>query len=277
MYTDGNLATVDPTELFALPDVDISSEFSREDLDSDMDGLALRFPRVKIPTGGALYFEMPTDDPENPEPAKSLTGVILFHHANNSYWAGGPDDEDKTPLCSSVDGKLGIGDPGGLCASCSLNQFGSGKDGKGKGCKNMRDLYILQSGQLLPLVLSLSPTSLRPFSEFMNAAFLTRHRASYGSVVQIGLKKKNNGKDDYSVATFHRLYDFAGEQLAQIKAYTSSFREQIHTVLEERVAMNEERSGDGCEHEDFQVKHSAPGGAFVVGQGISGERDALPD
>ena len=65
----------------------------------------------------------------------------------------------------------------------------------------MRTLYLLRSGDFMPLQLTLSPTSLKPFNVFCNQAFLMRRRASFGSVVQIGLKKMNNGRDDYSVAT----------------------------------------------------------------------------
>ena len=69
----------------------------------------------------------------------------------------------------------------------------------------MRVLYLLRSGEFMPLQVTLPPTSLKPFREFMNQSFMLRRRATYGSVVQIGLKKMNNGKDDYSVATFRRL------------------------------------------------------------------------
>ena len=52
----------------------------------------------------------------------------------------------------------------------------------------------------MPIQLSLSPTSIRPYTDFVNASFVSRRRGVCGSVVQIGLKKKSNGKDDYSVA-----------------------------------------------------------------------------
>jgi hypothetical protein len=53
--------------------------------------------------------------------------------------------------------------------------------------------------------------------------------------VQIGLKKMNNGKDDYSVATFKWVQDLSGEQLAQMKSYASSFKEQIRELNARRV------------------------------------------
>lgn len=73
MSNQTNLATVDTTNLFVLPDVQAPGDFSREDLAEDMDGLRLSFPRVKIPAGGVLQFEMPGDDPEHPEYVDKLS------------------------------------------------------------------------------------------------------------------------------------------------------------------------------------------------------------
>ena len=75
-------------------------------------------------------------------------------------------------------------------------------------------LYLLRSGEYMPLQVNLPPTSIKPFKEFLNRAFMLRRRATYGSIVQIGLKRENNGTNDYSVATFKLLQDFQGEELA---------------------------------------------------------------
>ena len=68
-------------ELPALAD----SNFSSEELAEDMDGLSLSLRRVKMPAGGALQYEIPTGDPQNPDYARSLVGVILYNHASNAY------------------------------------------------------------------------------------------------------------------------------------------------------------------------------------------------
>ena len=100
-------------EKFMLPTM-IESDFSAEELAEDADGLQMSFPRVKIPAGGTLQFEMPSDDPDNPDYEKTLVGVILHSHATCAYWPAGSEyDDDTTPLCSSADGKIGIGTPGG--------------------------------------------------------------------------------------------------------------------------------------------------------------------
>lgn len=278
MYNNQNNTLVEQ-ERFMLPTAMPEAEFTQEELAEDMEGLQISFPRVKIPAGGALQFEIPSDDPENPDYAKNLVGVILFHHPNNAYWPEGSEyDDNATPLCSSVDGKLGIGEPGGSCAVCALNQFGSAAEGNGKACKNMRVLYLLRSGEFMPLQVTLPPTSLKPFREFMNQSFMLRRRAAYGSVVQIGLKKMSNGKDDYSIATFRRLHDFSGEDLAQIRAYADGFKEQVRMMLQQRATVNETQHDDGCDYGsgNMEVLPVDASGRFAYGQTLDGEREVLP-
>jgi hypothetical protein len=255
---------------FIIPDA-ADGEFSSEDLAEDMAGVQLNFPRVKIPSGGTLQFELPGDNPQDPEYVKCLDGVILSSHLSNAYWpeAGHDDEENGPPLCSSADGVHGVGEPGGACAFCPLNAFGTGKNGKGKACKNMRQLYLLREGEYMPILLTLSPTSLQPYNNFATTIFAARRRGTCGSVIQIGLKRMNNGKDDYSVATFRKLYDFSGEQLAQIKLYATGFKEQIRAMLQRRTADAETRPDSLIEIEG--------GGFSVSGYGsIDGDRDALP-
>lgn len=52
---------------FILPTMLESNGFSSEDLAEEMDGLQMSFQRVKIPTGGALQFELPGEDPDHPD------------------------------------------------------------------------------------------------------------------------------------------------------------------------------------------------------------------
>ncbi len=267
---------------FLLPDVAANNDgFTKEELAQDIEGLQLGFQLVKIPSGGQLQFELTGEDPDNPAYARYLEGIILYSHNANAYWAGGKNDSENTPPdCQSMDGKIGYGCPGGLCADCAYNRFGSDTDpkgtGRGKACKNQRIIYLLRSGEVMPIQLSLSPTSLRPYSDFVNAAFVARRRGVCGSVVQIGLKKRSNGKDDYSVATFKRLYDFTGEELAQVRAYANSFKEQIEMILAQRAENIETEAGNGVEMERPPRVMPENEGHFEIGAEINGDRDELP-
>lgn len=261
---------------FIIPEI-ADSKFSSAELADDMDGLQLSFQRAKIPGGGVLQFEMPGDDPENPDYEATLGGVILFNHSANSYWPAGSEYDDNTPpQCQSVDGKMGYGDPGGICETCVNNRFGSDPKGNGKACKNMRMLYLLRSGEMLPIQVSLPPTSIRPYTNFVNSAFLLRGRRVCSGLVQIGLRKVSSNGFTYSVATFKKLRDFEGEELVRVCAYADSFRDQIKERLADQASQHEAQAGDGV------VMNAAPkalpdnGDHFEIGGVIDGERDRLP-
>lgn len=280
MYEQNNAVMTQPTTpdlAFVLPAMVESCDFTAEELAEDMDGLSMSFTRIKIPSGGGIIFEIPTDDPDNPDSATTLEGIILHHHAHCAYWPESNDDEDNKPLCSSLDGKVGIGEPGGVCATCQLNTFGTASKGAGKACKNMRVIYLLRSGEYLPVQINLPPTSIKPFKEFYTKAFALRRRAPYGSIVRIGLKQDNNGKDDYSVATFRRVADFSGEKLQQVKAYAANFKDQLKLIMEQREKAAEEQYDDVCEIGGGNELPLSTGDSFTITPTIDGERDALPD
>ena len=58
-------ALMETVNNFILPDMMPEDNFSSEELAEDFDGLQVNFPRVKIPAGGAVSFEVPGDDPES--------------------------------------------------------------------------------------------------------------------------------------------------------------------------------------------------------------------
>ena len=269
-----NNNAVDVYQDFVLPTA-LDSDFSSEDLADDMEGLQLTMQRVKIPGGGNLQFEIRGDDPDNPDYERKLVGVILYHHLANAYWPEGSEyDDNVPPFCQSFDGKQGYGEPGGVCAACAFNQFGSTANGSGKACKNMRQIYLLRSGEYLPLQLSLPPTSLRPFNDFMNLAFVARRRPSYSAIVEIGLKRAESGGYTYSVATFRKVRDLEGEGLAAVKSYAANFKEQVKSLLAQRV--------ENYKSDVESLTGTAPleladnGDHFSYPGVIDGEHDELP-
>ena len=283
MYTNETAMTTpaaasDPTLEFQLPDMTgATGEFSSEELAEDMDGISVYFTRAKI-INGATQFRIPTDDAEHPETPTKLIGVILHHHEQTALWDETSEDEDNKPLCSSVDGKCGIGTPGGTCAACPMNAYGSATKGSGKACKNSRVLYLLRSGDYLPLQLNLPPTSIGAFNDFYRKAFAIRRRPAYASLIEIGLKIVERGKETYSVATFSRLGDFSGEKLLEIKAYANTFREQIKLILEQRAENNAEQFEDVvCVVGDGNELPMSTSGDSALPLSIDGEREELPD
>ncbi len=269
-----NVTTLAAPGSFQFP-APADQDVDTADLNEDLAGLGMSLPRVKIPGGGVPQFKMPSEDPNDPAYVGEIEGVILYNHAANAYWPEGSEYDDSTPpQCQSLDGVTGHGDPGLLCETCGHNQFGSGPKGSGKACKNMRMLYILRSGEFMPLQLALPPTSLKPYRDFANMAFGLRRRPVYGSIVNIKLKPVSSNGYDYSVATFRRVRDFTGDELAQATAYAKSFREMIKAMLSQQAqaAIAAENAADK-DADPLELPDNDS--SFSVGI-LDGERELLP-
>jgi hypothetical protein len=193
----------------------------------EMEGLQLSFPRVKIPSGGGLAFEVPGDDPENPDTEKEIIGVIVDHHPVNAYWADKYAGGNNPPDCSSMDGKVGMDQDGNRkpCNSCPMNEWGTAEDGRGKACKNMHRVYILREGEMLPLLLTLPPTSLKNLSDYIALRVVSKGMRSYGVVTKVSLKKAQNANGiNYSQAVFALAGKLAPAQAAAMAEYSKGIK-----------------------------------------------------
>jgi hypothetical protein len=189
----------------------------------EMEGLPMTFTRVKIPTGGGLAFEIPGDDADNPEMAKEIIGVIVDHHPINAYWADKYSGGNNPPDCSSMDGKIGVGTPGGNCKTCPYNQFGS--DGAGKACKNMHRIYILRSGEAFPLLLTLPPTSIKNFGDYVLKRVISKGYRTYEVITKITLKRAQNSTGiNYSQAQFSLVAPLSTEEKEFMRRYSESIK-----------------------------------------------------
>lgn len=233
-----------------------------EAIAEEMDGLGtIPYDTVKIPSGGGLAFEVPTDDEDAPEMATELVGVILDHHPVNGYWANKYDGQNNQPNCASFDGKTGIDTATGECkdcATCPYNQFGSGEGGKGKACKNMHRCYILREGNPVPLLLVLPPTSLKGLRDYIGKKVLLKGKRSYEVITRIKLVKERSADGiAYSRATFANIGTLEGEKLAMAKAYAESVKgmnRNVEITADEFVAPEQARPAnevpaDGQFHE----------------------------
>lgn len=273
MSNQQNVTTLTAPGTFQLP-APMDASFDAADVAEDLEGLELSFPRVKIPGGGVPQFKMPSEDPEHPIYVGELEGIILFNHSANACWPEGSEYEDNTPpRCQSFDGTQGYGDPGLLCEACGNNQFGS--SGKGKLCKNMRMLYILQDGANLPLQLALPPTSIKPYKYFVNMAFALRNRPVYGSLVKITLKTASSNGNEYSVAVFNRIRDFSGDELAAVKSYAEGFRKMVREMLEQQAQAQAKAAANVIDVDDAPLELPDNDDHFAVGT-LDGERELLP-
>ena len=70
--------------------------------------------------------------------------------------------------------------PGGLCASCPFNEFGSAENGRGKKCRNTMLLFLQQPGRALPLAVLLPPTSIPRMKKVFNELDCVRSAVLHG-------------------------------------------------------------------------------------------------
>ena len=186
-------------------------------LAEEMDGLSLSFDRIKIPSGGGLAYEVPSDNPDSPDAVKEFRAVILYHHPVHSLFKEKYTGGNTPPDCSSVDGQTGIDSDGTArsCKECENNEFGSGDNG-GKLCKQKRRVYILREGEALPNILSLPTMSLSPFSKYI-MRLLSKGQKSNSVVTKFSLKKDSNaGGIAYSQAVFGIERTLTAEEQAVI-------------------------------------------------------------
>lgn len=205
-------------EAFELAPVDAELAAT---LQEEMQGLGtISFDTVKIPSGGGLAFEIAGDDPDNPDVVKELVGVIVAHVPTNVYFASEYDGANDLPDCASADGVYGYDRETGevcKCADCPRNRFGSGKNG-GKACQNRHELYILRSGEPLPIKLTLPATSLKNFKEYLFKRVLMRGKKPCEVITKVTLKKcQNSGGISYSQAVFALADVLTPQQSAQVQ------------------------------------------------------------
>lgn len=165
-------------------------EVLNEALSDDCQGLEFSFDRVKLPAGGGTAFEIPSAESDEAEMVKDITGVIVYNHPAFAYYRDKYTGGNNPPDCGSFDGVTGSGTPGGSCADCPFNKFGSG-EGQSKLCKNKRMLYILREGELFPITMTLPTGSLKTFTNYVKSQ-LSRGRKLNQVVTRISLKKASN-------------------------------------------------------------------------------------
>lgn len=192
--------------------------------------------RIVMPSGKQLAWTVPgirgivmTDE---------LEGIIIHHTDGRAYWKKGLDDGGgkQPPDCQSADLFEGIGDPGGPCAECPQNVWGSEtKAHRGKACKEVKILYFLpKTKAFLPYVFILPPTSLSPIKTYLLGLANEGLRANHVTTI-LGLEKATNkGGTDYAIVA-PRLPKKDGELSTGEKRVAEAYVAAIKPALERRI------------------------------------------
>lgn len=202
--------------------------------------------RVKVPSGGGTAWDIPDEHPE-----KIIEGVVVLKTPTRSFWFGGRGEdgaEDGPPDCQSPDAKIGIGafgagskpNPTGECANCPMNVFGSATrgSGNGKACKEQMQVFLLREGSILPLQLSLPPTSLRGFRKYMTR-LASKAVPFYGVTTRFGLAVEKGNGQTYSVVVPERGRDLSPQEAQAARAYGVTIRGTFDAARAAREASQE--------------------------------------
>ena len=227
----------------------------KEAVAEELDGLGtLPFERAKIPSGGGLAFELPGETEDEPVMSTDLTGVLIHHHPVNAYWKEEYAGGNVQPDCSSHDGKQGVERETREihdCSKCPHNQFGSGKNGFGKACKNIHRCYILQEGNPVPIILALPPTSLKYIRDYIGKRILLKGLRCYDAVTKITLKKEKSADGiTYSRAAFAFVSKLTDEQRAETKAMVEMIKAQADNIPD--IDEADYNTGAAVDAADFQ-------------------------
>jgi len=206
------------------------SSLDLSDSNEDLAGLQVSFEKIKVPSGGGLFFELPSLAEDEPESVKEFTGVILYNHAIRAYYKSEYTGGHNPPDCGSMDGITGVGDPGGKCSDCKWSRWGTGKNGNGQACKERRRLYVLREGDAFPVLFTLPTASLDPWKYFARG-LRNEHLSTKKVVTRFFLSKAvNKGGTDYSQAQFRMARLLSPDEATIIAVFSNEIRELAATV-----------------------------------------------
>ncbi len=156
-------------ELVKLNDYAISERVNdlREILSENLCGESLNasdLEMVKVPAAGGTNWMVQSIGGE--VACKDITGVVVFMMNRRSFWSKpmGEGGSEK-PDCSSNDGVVGVGAPGGACSHCPMSEWGSGKNNS-QACRQSRLIFVLRKDDILPICIKAPATSLKNLKSY---------------------------------------------------------------------------------------------------------------
>jgi hypothetical protein len=179
------------------------------------------FERIKVPAGGGTAWSVQGLDGE--ETIKELAGIIVAWRDTRAYWSVPMEESDGNmpPDCYSMDARTGTGKPGGDCHKCPLAQFGSDPKGEGQACKLIRQLFLVREDNLLPEIVNLPPSSVRPARQYF-LRLASKGMPCYSVITKLALEKTKNGQGIvYAKAALTSGGRLTPEQAQRAKQYAA--------------------------------------------------------
>jgi hypothetical protein len=222
-----NGEAISPFVIFQMPITKIR-EAVTANLGEKMSAVDLQ--GIRVPAGGGTAWALQNLDGEKTE--MELYGIIVGWRDTRSYWSVPMDQSEGNapPDCASVDACVGVGKPGGDCGACRFAQFGSGPNGEAQACKQVRQLFFLRQENVLPEIVNLPPSSLKPVRQYL-MRLAARALPCYSLITRIGLERAQNPRGiTYSRATFTVGDSLLPDESERAKAYATMLKPFLASV-----------------------------------------------
>lgn len=245
------------------PDAELA-ELMAEALDG-FELTAQSLPRVRVPSGGGLFWTLTKDGEDVAE--KALTGIIVLHKPQRVFWAN-PEPSGQAPDCFSVDkirpepggmyapgGERAAQNPSGLCKNCPMSAPASDlKGGKGSACKEQKLLFMACEGMTLPLVVVAPPSSLRSIQDYA-VKLINGRKPLWGVKTRITLEEAQNSTGNkFARMVLTPMGALEPGEIAAVREYGEFIKELIEAAPADEFA-------------DAGTVDPEAGGGLTVGDG----------
>ena len=186
---------------------------------------------VTVPAGGGLTWTINSIDGEIE--TKQIDGIIIFSTITRAYWPTKYEGGSEPPQCSSQDGRMGVGNPGGDCYICPLNAFGTADAGQGRGkaCSEKRFLFVVTQEETLPLIVRAPSMSLKGAKQYIRG-LISKRQHLHSVYTRMTLEKTKNADGiTFSKIIFTKIGDVENPELS--KAYAAGIKPYLMSVARE--------------------------------------------
>lgn len=226
--TENQLVVLDGTR---YPVLACDSSELRELFDENLGDNAISIrdiPAAHVPSGGrSMKFQVGVGS--QLEDMDAIEGIVIGCMPNRRFWYEATPSK-KPPSCSSIDGLAGVGKPGGDCAVCPYNAWGSIElidprraGQRGKACKHYEILLMIVPGSLMPLAVHCSPGSLASLRTY-KVSLMSRMKRLSRVLTRITLSPASSRGDvDYCLMDFAMVGDLPPDLLDRVTAAGTLF------------------------------------------------------
>jgi hypothetical protein len=204
--------------------------------------------RIVNPGGKSTKWEVPTADGDV-EAVSEIEGVIVMHKLSRARWAGEYKGGGEAPLCRSVDGFTGEGEPGGVCGApkkpvCPYAKFG--EDGSNPECRLVKQLFIRRPGKLLPSLLNVTAINIKHVNRYFYRLLDDMKSVNHVVTRITATTSKSKNGFDYPEFHFAAVGELSDEQKVEMDQYIALVKPMLMNVevtaedVAEDVAENDE-------------------------------------